>query len=156
MALVLLDAGLVGLAISEPRGKNPARDAEGRGFRGWLLMAPHTFAVADVTRYEAEREWHRLGATRQLATLAAFLERIPGVEVTPEVWGRAAALWGAVRRAGKPTAAPEALDADAILAAVAAELAREGERVIIATTNVGHLRTLGADARGWQDIPDAE
>lgn len=47
--------------------------------------------------------------------------------------------------------APDALDGDVILAAQALLVANEGNEVIIATTNVGHLSRF-VDAREWQDI----
>ena len=158
MALILLDAGLVGLAISEPRGQNLVRDEDGRAFRAWLRSASngsHQFAIADVTRYEVERELLRIKASRKLRLLADLLATTIPVDVTPEVWDEAARRWAMVRQTGHPTAAPEALDADALLVAVTALLANSGVRSIIATTNLGHLVALGADARAWRDIPNS-
>jgi hypothetical protein len=59
---------------------------------------------------------------------------------------RAAELWAMVRNQGIPTAPPEALDADVILAA-------QTERVggIVATDNVGHLARF-VTAKRWNDI----
>ena len=51
----------------------------------------------------------------------------------------AAEFWSQVRRAGLPTADPQALDADCILAAQATLLGGPGDDIVIATTNVGHL-----------------
>lgn len=65
---------------------------------------------------------------------------------------KAAELWATARKGGYPTAAPpDALDADVILAAQALLVANEGNEVIIATTNVGHLSRF-VNAREWQDI----
>ena len=148
--IVLLDAGLVGLACVDPK-KPAAAD-----FEGWLqdVIRSAVVRVADVTRYEVRREPSRLGASARLRRLDRFCTRVPVVPVTPEAWDRAGDFWAFVRRAGRPTAAPEALDADAILAGVAATVAGPGDRVVIATTNVRHLGWFpGIDAREWHDIP---
>ena len=58
-----------------------------------------------------------------------------------------------LRKLGRPTAHPHALDADAILAAQASLCGGPGDEVIVATTNVGHLaRFPGIDARPWDTI----
>jgi len=59
---------------------------------------------------------------------------------------RAAELWAQARNRGTPTAPPEALDADVILAAQA-----ERAGAIVATENVGHLARY-VTARHWRDI----
>ena len=66
---------------------------------------------------------------------------------------RAAAFWADVRRAGVPTASPESLDADGILAAQAIEAAGPTDTLVVATTNPGHLlRFPDLDARDWDTI----
>jgi len=64
---------------------------------------------------------------------------------------RAAELWAAARRAGRPTAPPEALDGDCLLAAQALLAAGSGDVVTVATDNVGHLARF-VDARLWETI----
>lgn len=158
MPLVLLDAGLVGLAVSDPRGRNPQRDREGRAFRDWLAATSnivHQFAVADITRFEIRRELLRIKATRKLRLLAELTAATIFVDITPEIWERAAELWAASRQQGWPTASPDALDGDAILAAAAQILTESGDPAIVATTNVKHLRWFGIDAREWRDIPSS-
>ena len=56
-----------------------------------------------------------------------------------------------VHGAGKPTADSKALDGDVILAAQAKLEEIKGHKVIIATTNVGHL-SLFVDARECRQI----
>lgn len=72
---------------------------------------------------------------------------------TTDAMLRAAAFWAAARRGGKPTAPDLALDADAILAGQASSAAagEEGNDVLVATTNVGHLSRF-VFAQEWQEI----
>ena len=66
---------------------------------------------------------------------------------------KAAEFWASVRHVGIPTASPDALYADAILAAQAALAGLPGDTVTIATTNLGHLsRIPGIDAQTWDQI----
>ncbi|NES23439.1 MAG: type II toxin-antitoxin system VapC family toxin [Symploca sp. SIO3E6] len=71
--------------------------------------------------------------------------------ITTEVMLKAAELWAEARNRGKPTADPNALDGDVILAAQAKLLTDRGNEVIIATTNVSHLSQF-VDAREWRLI----
>jgi hypothetical protein len=52
---------------------------------------------------------------------------------------RAAEFWALLRQMGIPTASPDALDADAILAGQAALAGQPGDAITIATTNLAHL-----------------
>jgi len=61
---------------------------------------------------------------------------------------RAAELWAEVRRRGRPTADPQALDGDVILAAQTLSI---GGRV--ATENVGHL-SLFVEAADWNVVEE--
>ncbi|MFM6452719.1 MAG: nucleic acid-binding protein, partial [Planktothrix sp.] len=70
---------------------------------------------------------------------------------TTETMLLAAQFWAEARKAGKPTADNNALDADMILAAQAKLEEINGNQVIVATTNVKHL-SLFVDAREWQSI----
>ena len=64
----------------------------------------------------------------------------------------AAELWAEVRQSGRPTADPKALDGDVILAAQAKLLSERSEsEVIVATTNIGHLKRF-VPAADWQSI----
>jgi hypothetical protein len=66
---------------------------------------------------------------------------------------RAAAFWADARQRGVPTASPDALDADCIIAAMAATAFHPSDTVTIATSNVSHLaRFPGIDARDWFTI----
>jgi predicted nucleic acid-binding protein len=146
--LVFLDAGPLGL-ISNPRG-----GAEAGRCRRWaqgLLEAGVRLFVAEVTDFEVRRELTRLGATAGLRRLDAVKGALEFAPITSAAMLRASALWAEARRRGRPTAGPEALDADVILAAQALMAAVEGGSLVIATENVRHLG-LFAEARPWRDI----
>lgn len=73
--------------------------------------------------------------------------------LTTDAMIRAAEFWAFLRQMGIPTASPDALDADAILAGQAALAGQPGDTVTIATTNLAHLnRFPGIDARTWDQI----
>ena len=82
-----------------------------------------------------------------------FLDRLATqfvyLSLTTAVMRQAAEFWAAVRQAGLPTAGPQDLDADVILAAQAVSLG--DPNVIVATTNLGHLRRFVA-ADLWTNI----
>jgi hypothetical protein len=66
---------------------------------------------------------------------------------------RAAEFWADARQRGVPTAGADALDADCIIAAMAATAFDPSDIVTIATSNVSHLaRFPGIDARDWITI----
>ena len=148
---VLLDAGVVGLLCSSPMLPDVAAC---KAWFAMLRMAGTIVVIPDVTQYEVRRELIRVGATAKLVRLDNLLIAARSADVTPDAWLKAAEFWAIVRKAGKPTADPHSLDGDAILAGVAATIGMPGDRVTIATTNVGHLaRFPGIDARSWEMIP---
>jgi predicted nucleic acid-binding protein len=107
-------------------------------------------AVAD---YEVRRELVRVGATAKLRRLTLIRARLDYLPVSESAWEKAAEFWASVRNAGAPTAGPQDLDADAILAGQAATAGRRGDTIMIATTNARHLgRFPGIDARFWAAI----
>jgi predicted nucleic acid-binding protein len=147
---VPLDAGVVGLLCSSPL---LLEVAECKSWLAGLRLAGTTIVISDLTRYEVRRELVRIGAARKLARLDNLLSSVRTADVTTDAWLKAAEFWAFVRKAGKPTADPHALDGDAILAGVAATIGTAGDSVTIATTNVGHLaRFPGVDARRWETI----
>ncbi len=86
--------------------------------------------------------------------LDEWKERIEYKPLTTETMIKAAELWAESRKAGKPTASPDALDGDVILAAQAYLIAEEVDNripVMVATTNVNHLERF-VIAKIWQDI----
>ena len=71
--------------------------------------------------------------------------------VSTAAWRQASLFWADARQRGIPTASPDSLDADVILAACAATIGQPGDQVSVATQNVGHLARY-CDARLWTTI----
>ncbi len=145
-----MDAGPLGLASYGPN------DARSRGFYDRLHdleRAGADLAVPAIADYEVRRELLRRGATHQIEALDVLRSTFHYVEVTGAALDRAAGFWALLRQAGRPTADPHALDADAILAGIAAAMATADDRVTIATGNLRHLsRFPGIEARLWDEI----
>ncbi len=121
----------------------PGKSAADR-IQAWvetLLLYKVRVLIPEIADYEVRRELHRVGAYQSIERLNNI--RTAGVFIylplTTNAINLAATLWAEARRSGKPTASPEALDADVILAAQALLAAGPGDELIIATTNVGHL-----------------
>jgi predicted nucleic acid-binding protein len=148
--VIVLDSGPLGLAALPPGP--PAADA----CHAWLLgleAAGAEVVVPAVADYEVRRELLRLGAAARLRNLDGLRARFDYLPVSEAAWDRAAAFWALLRGAGAPTAGPQDLDADAILAGQAATAGQPGDVVTVATTNVRHLgRFPGVDARPWATI----
>jgi hypothetical protein len=148
--IVLLDAGPLGLACGRPGA--PPVDA----CHAWLLALGSAGAeviIPAIADYEVRRELVRLGASAKLRNLGLLRTRLDSLEISTAALDQAAAFWALVRRGGQPTAAPDDLDADAILAGMAATAGQPGDLVTIATTNLRHLgRFPGVDAQLWHQI----
>jgi len=108
-------------------------------------------ALPEIADYEVRRELLRIRKPRGIARLDALKTRFLYLPLTTGVMLQAALFWAQARQQGRPTAAPDALDADVIVAAQAHLLSSLGHEVIVATENAGHLSQF-ADARRWQDI----
>lgn len=147
---MLLDAGPLGLACS--RTGTPRVDQ----CLAWLLHLEFTVAevvIPAIADYEVRRELLRLGARAKLRTLDHLKARFDTLEISGAALEQAAAFWAQLRRAGLPTAASQDLDADCILAGMAATAFAPGDVVTIATTNVAHLgRFATIEAREWTTI----
>ena len=91
--------------------------------RQWINeceTAGHRVLIPAISYYEVLRELEQRQATSQIARLNMFcLQPKRFLTLTTEHLMVAAQLWGRVRRAGLPTADPQALDGDVILAAQA-------------------------------------
>jgi predicted nucleic acid-binding protein len=147
--LVLLDTGILGLAA------NPKALVSGAVLL-WLkrlLREGHNPIVPEIADYELRRELIRIASKRALAALDRMNQDLNYLPIDTETMRRAAELWAQSRAHGRPLAHEHALDGDVILCAQAQLLAEASpqDEVIIATTNVEHLRRF-AEADEWQNI----
>jgi hypothetical protein len=92
-----------------------------------LLARGVDIIVPEITDYKIRRELTRVGAAGSLRRLDALVTtgRLTYAPITTLAWRQAAVFWADARRRGLPTAAPEALDADVILAACAATIGQK-------------------------------
>jgi hypothetical protein len=146
MTTVLLDSGPVGL-LTHPH--NPPPVVACRQWVARLQVAGWRVILPEIVDYEIRRELLFRGSTvgiNHLDWLAGQLEYLP---LTTAAMRQAAEFWAAARTMGTPTAGPQELDGDVILAAQAVTLG--DPNFMIATSNVGHLGRF-VTAELWQNI----
>lgn len=150
MAIIVLDSTPLGLAATPSTGSNGGR------VREWLAAlgsSGHRIVVPEVADYEVRRKLLHKGLDASVERLDTLKARLDYWPITTAAMLRAAGLWAHLRRIGRPTAGPDTLDADAILAVQALAADIEGEAVIVATANLKHLSLFpGLDARYWETI----
>src|SRR5271157_858009 len=151
--LILMDSGPLGLIVRAPSKPQVVRCLT------WLKAisaAGATVIIPEIAHYELRRELLRIRAVGSLRRLEHYLDPSSGLRhltLTTDAIIKAAEFWAFLRQSGIPTASPDALDADAILAGQAALAGQPGDTVTIATTNLAHLnRFPGIDARTWDQI----
>lgn len=150
---VVLDTTPLGLLTQ----KKDVPEAE--ACRAWyreLINIGCLFFVPEIADYELRREFLRHGNAGAVNRLQIFNAAVPDryLPLTTPAVHLAADLWAQVRNQGKTTAPPEALDADALIAAQANLLnpaAFGFPAVVVATANVGHLSAL-TNSVLWSDI----
>jgi hypothetical protein len=151
--LILLDSGPLGLIVRAPSKPQVVRCIT------WLKTISATGAsvvIPEIAQYEVRRELLRIRAVGSVRRLDHALDPRSGfrhVTLSTDAMIKAAEFWAFLRQTGIPTASPDALDADAILAGQAALAGQPGDTVTIATTNLAHLsRFPGIDAQTWDQI----
>ncbi len=147
--VIFLDSGPLGM-VTNPK----ATFVEAQECKLWLnslLLKDEIVMLPEIADYEVRRELLRAGKVAGIRRLDQLKSRLTYRPLTTAVMLLAAQLWAEARRAGRPTADPKELDGDVILAAQAILVASEGNEVVIATTNVGHLSQF-IDAREWRLI----
>lgn len=146
--IVLLDAGPLGMLA------NPNATPTTRRCRTWveqLLNKGARVFIPEIADYEIRRELLRAELTPSVTRLDDLKQILSYAPLSTPIMLKAAEFWAQMRRQGQPTADDKALDGDVILAAQAAILGQQGETVVIATTNVGHLNRM-VSAYLWYEI----
>lgn len=148
--IVLLDAGPLGM-LTNP--KATPLNLECRQWMKDLLLKNYRVILPEIADYEVRRELIRANRLEGIQRLNDWKSRLEYLPLTTATILKAAEFWAEVRQAGKPTASPESLDGDAILAAQATLIAeaQSDRSVVVATTNVGHLERF-TNAKYWQAI----
>lgn len=116
-----------------------------------LLRRGEKVAIPEISDYEVRRELLRADLLRSLQRLDNLKQALDYIPIQTATMLLAAELWAEVRKTGRPTADPKALDGDVILSAQARLLCDEVTEVIVATTNVAHLSRF-ITASDWQSI----
>ena len=146
---IFLDSGPLGLLT------HPQRAAGVVAATDWLsrcLLSGTRFIVPAIVYYELKRELLRAKKTFGIGRLDAFVSAVSGryLPLSDEALRLAAELWAQARHQGRPTAEPNALDIDVLLAAQALSFGSPSE-VVVATTNPKHLAQF-VMARHWNEI----
>jgi hypothetical protein len=109
--------------------------------------------VPEIADYEVRRELIRARIASGVSRLDRLKTRLFYLPISTSAMLKAATFWAVVRQQGIPTASPDALDADCILAGMAATAFGPSDTVTVATNNAIHLaRFPGIDARNWLSI----
>ena len=137
---VVLDTGPLG------RIAHPRRNPEIAAWLERMIDAGVLIVLPEIADYELRRNLLLEGLSRSIARLDQLKEALSYLPLTTDVMVTAAELWADARRRGVPTADPNALDGDAILAAQALQVGG-----VVATENVGHLSRF-VEARSWREI----
>jgi len=148
MKLIFLDLGILGM-VSNPRGTN-----SNLACQLWLenlLINGENIVIPEIADYELRRELIRANKKAGIKRLDQLKSVLTYLPITTETMLLAAQFWAEIRQKGKPTAAPNSLDGDVILAAQAKLEEIKRFQVIVATNNVKHL-SLFIDARHWSII----
>ena len=136
------------LLDSGPLGKlaNPRRHPEIAPWLDRQLLRQVPIYISEVADFEVRRSLLLDDLRASLARLDAFQQILNYAPITTADMRLAAEMWAAVRRRGKPTADPKALDCDVIIAAQAKRIG-----AIIVIENIDHLALL-ANAKHWRDL----
>jgi predicted nucleic acid-binding protein len=146
--IAVLDSGPVGLIT------NPKLSPEAVACKTWfrlMVLHGHRIVLPEIVDYELRRELIRGRKQTGLARLDAFKGDLGFLRLDSDMLLKAAEFWAEARWRGQPTAQPDALDVDVILAAQAWTCQEAGETLIIATMNKKHLAQF-LSAEHWRDI----
>ena len=121
-SFILLDTGPLGMITNRPG--NP----ECQAIQQWFNTMSDRILLPEISDYELRRELIRANKQRGLRQLDQLKTSIPYLPITTQTMLKAADLWAIARNQGLPTAPPDALDGDVILAAQALILEEQGHK----------------------------
>jgi hypothetical protein len=148
MTIFVLDTGPIG-KITHPK------ESENQAIGEWLgahLRVGTTFRVPEIADYELRRSLIRIGSFESISRLDQLEGVLGYLPITTPTMRLASEYWATARKAGIQTAPDPELDGDVILAAQAKILANDGEQVVVATENVGHIARF-VSAEAWWNLP---
>lgn len=137
---LMLDAGPLARLV------HPNRDPH---FGDWFeaaLAANAEIVIPAIADYELRRKLLHKDFRPSLERLDSLVASLFFLAIDTKTWRRAAELWAAARKRGQPTAPPDALDGDVILAAQA-----ESIGAIVVSENVADLKQF-VPTRHWTEI----
>lgn len=150
--IIALDTFPTSTVSKRPGNKPPTLSDQCRQWINDCESVGHRILIPAISYYEVLRELEQRQAVSQIIRLKTFcLQPKRFIPLTTMPLETAARLWGQSRRTGQPTADPQALDGDVILAAQVLSLG-DASGLIVATTNPAHIsRYVAADL--WTNIP---
>jgi predicted nucleic acid-binding protein len=110
------------------------------------VAAKQRLVIPEIADYELRRKLLHKDFRRSLARLDVLASSLRYLALDTATMRRASELWAAARRRGRPTAPPDALDGDVILAAQA-----EAIGAVVVTENLEDLSQF-VPARRWSEI----
>lgn len=152
--IVFIDSGVLGL-LSSPNEKLEVQQCQ-----EWLysLLSKGVYIISsDLCDYEVRRSLLlnsiRGISNQSIDNLNNLDNLIDFLPTTKSVMQQAAQLWATSRFQGTPTANPQNIDVDVIIAAQCQLMQAEnpGQNLIVATTNVKHLSRF-VNAQKWFEI----
>ena len=147
--IIFLDTGVIGYVT------HPNADAESKDCLEWLITLVDKgvkVCIPEVCDYEIRREYIRRGSSKALQHLQELQDQVVTyIPISTLMMRKAADMWAQSRNMGKPTADLKELDVDVILCAQALLSTENGDELIVATTNVGHLSNYVTASR-WREI----
>ncbi len=120
-----------------------------RSFADWferVVAAGLKIVISEIADYEVRRKLLHKEFRQSLVRLDTLAASFSYLAIDTRTLRRAAELWADARRRGRPTAPPEALDGDVIVAAQA-----EAIGAIVVSDNFDHLGQFVPTQR-WTEI----
>lgn len=139
---IILDTGPLG-RITHPKPK-PNREIA-IWFKKVLRTETIVF-IPEIVDYELRRNFLLEGMKEAIKRLDQLEDELIYLPLDTEIMLKAAELWAFMRRQGKPSADPKALDGDVILAAQALKV-----NATVITENISHLKLMVA-AKNWKEL----